>query len=295
MKLARTFPGRGLAIAVIATAGVALAGPGDRRAIPTSLPTATATPSPGAAGASGASGMVAPQPGQASTGGGGGGSTALGWPHDIKYGAVSVCNREPFPLEVMVFENPNFTGKCAILTPGFYPNGNQLGVQNDSISSIKVGQLVRARAFKDGDYGGGFTIYGASTPYPTLTGDWNDRITSVRVEPAARHVTCDDVLPGEIALYQQENYGGDCVVLPGDGSASFATAAQMGTANDSISSIWNNSGKELFAYDETSFSGIHSILVPARTKVPELSKDRRTYIIAGIDGMNDHISSVVMR
>lgn len=254
----------------------------------------------GAAGAAppgakaGAAGVVNTQPGTMAPPPVTPGPRVLGWPHQVLFGNNNGCARSPFPLEVIVYEDPSFTGKCAILQPGFYPRDWQLMVKNDSISSIKVGQLVRARAFKNAEFGGSFTIYGASSTVPRLTSDWNDAISSMRVELASRHVNCDDVGEGEIGLYESENFGGDCVVLPGDGSDSFATAAQMGIENDSISSIWNNSSKELVGYGGVSFSTQFGILVPPHTKVAELSKDRK-FLFTGTEGINDNISSVIMK
>ena len=285
------------ALTVVVATGVADAAPPEGRpALPTagaSAPPAPATTARGVTGAAGGisvlpGGTIAPEPGTPVP-------PPLGWPHRVLFGSNAGCNRNPFPLEVIVYEDPNFTGRCAVLQPGFYPNENQLMVRNDSITSIKVGQLVRARAFRNGEYGGGFTDFGPSSSTGRVVSDWNDTISSLRVEPAARHPNCDDVVEGEIAFYGDPNFGGDCVVLPGDGSTSYATAAQLGIANDSISSIWNNTRNALVAFDNISFLGIHGIDVPAHTKVAELSKDGRQYLILTTSGMNDAISSAIMR
>lgn len=281
-------------LAVVVASSAALA----QRDVRPRVPTGTIAPAstgvivvPNGAGAGALGGAAPPAtanaPGATSTA-----PPVPGWPHDIRFGKTEGCARNPFPLEVIVYEDPNFTGKCSILMPGFYPRDFQLLVRNDSISAIKVGQLVRARAFKNGEYGGAFTTYGASSTIPKLTSDWNDSISSMRVEMANRSQSCDDVRDGEVGLYESENFSGDCVVLPADGS--YATGAQMGIENDSISSIWNNSSKELIAYNSASFNSMHGIRVPPRTKIAELGKDGGNWLF-GTEGINDNISSFVMR
>jgi hypothetical protein len=281
------------ALTLVVAAGAADAAPPEGRP---ALPAAgtPAAPAPGIVargGVAGGASGISVLPGDPGTPG----PPPLGWPHRILFGNSSGCNRNPFPLEVIVYEDPNFTGRCAVLQPGFYPNDNQLMVRNDSITSIKVGQLVRARVFKDSEYGGGFTDFGPSSSTGRVVSDWNDDISSLRVEPAARHPNCDDVVEGEIAFFADPNFGGDCVVLPGDGSTSYATAAQLGIANDSISAIWNNTRNELVGFDNVSFLGLHGVDVPAHTKVAELNKDGRQYLILTTSGMNDAISSAIMR
>jgi hypothetical protein len=281
-----------LSFLTIVVGGSATAAP-EVRPIPATTATATSAAAP--APKAGAVGGLTTQPGSMALPPGTPTTPVPGWPHQVLYGNNDRCARNPFPLEVIVFEDPNFTGRCAILLPGFYPRDFQLMVRNDSISSIKVGQLVRARVFKDSEYNGPFTFFYASSSTPRLTSDWNDAISSIRVEPASRHPECDDVAEGEIGLYRDENFSGDCVVLRGDGTDSYATAAQMGIANDSISSIWNNSGKALVGFGDVGFSSQFGVDVPPHTRLAELTKDGRKYWILGTTGINDNISSVLMR
>jgi hypothetical protein len=281
-------------LAIVVAAGAAGAAPPEVRPIPAT--TAHATPAAGGGPrAGGAAGAVTTQATANALPPSPPGPPVLGWPHQVLYGSNDRCARNPFPLEVIVWEDPNFTGRCAVLQPGFYPRDIQMMVRNDAISSIKVGQLVRARVFKDTEYAGGFTIFGASSSTGKVPSDWNDVISSIRVEPAARHPNCDDLIEGEIGLYSDDNFGGDCVVLRGDGTDSYATAAQMGIANDSVSSMWNNTAKELIGYGDSSFSSQFGINVPPHTKVAELSKGGTQYLIVSYRGIDDNMSSLIMR
>lgn len=208
-----------------------------------------------------------------------------GWPHSILTGSAAGCARNPLPYEVIVFRDGNFGGSCAVLVAGFYPYPANFLVGNDAISSIKVGSGVRARAFANPVYGGGWTLYAGGTASAGL-GTFDDKISSIRVEPASRKQTCDDLQEGEIALYENVRGQGDCVVLPGD--SSYANADAMGIENDSISSITNNSSQKLRAFWHPSFS-LQAIEVPAHSKLDTLPGNS-----FASEGINDNISSIQM-
>jgi hypothetical protein len=209
-----------------------------------------------------------------------------GWPHTILSATSTNCARNPYPNEVIVYRDPNFRGSCAALTPGFYPHAANLLVGNDAISSIKVGSAVRARAFKNPVYGGAWNAYAPGTLSGGL-GSFNDTISSMRIEPANRRQTCDDLQEGEIALFENEAGQGDCVVLSGDDS--YPIAESMGIENDSISSIRNNSSRKLVAFWHPGFSlaGFH---VLPHSKVDKLPKGGWF-----TNGINDDISSIQMQ
>jgi hypothetical protein len=176
-----------------------------------------------------------------------------GWPHAIVSGSAAGCARDPLPDEVIVFRDSAFTGACAILHEGFYPQADNFLIGNDAMTSLKVGSAVRARLFRDAVYAGGWTVYPGGSVVPGLA-TWNDVVSSIRVEPARRSQICDDVQQGEIALYSGLNYTGDCVVLPGD--TSYADSEVMGIANDSIESTKNRSERMLLAYRNISYEGL---------------------------------------
>ncbi len=211
---------------------------------------------------------------------------AKGWPHSILSATSVDCSRDPTANEVIVATNPNFAGRCASLTPGLYPYSDNLVVGNDAISSIKVGSGVRARVYKDPGYGGGWNHFGAGTRRAG-GGGFNDKISSIRVEPDNRSQSCDDLREGEIALFEHPQLRGDCMVLPGEGS--YPNADVMGIKNDSISSIRNNSSKRLLTFWHPNMSQ-HSLVVEPHSHVDSMST-------GGLftTGINDNISSIQMQ
>ncbi|MCY1058987.1 hypothetical protein [Nannocystis sp. SCPEA4] len=208
-----------------------------------------------------------------------------GWPHSILSGNSTNCARNPLPHEVLVYRDKNFAGSCAVLVPGFYPYAANFLVGNDAISAVKVGSDVRARVFKDPVFAGDWNAYAPGTAAAEL-GGFNDKISSIRVEPAKRSQLCDDLREGEIALFENPRGQGDCVVLPSD--ESYANAESMGIENDSISSMRNNSARRLTAYWHPSFS-LGGIELPPHTQVDALGGDGFL-----TEGLNDNISSIKM-
>jgi hypothetical protein len=74
-------------------------------------------------------------------------------------GFVTVVNRarascpEPGPSEVVVFAEPGYGDPCFVLETGYY-NYWEMGVADNTMSSIKVGSSVRARLYRDGNWTG---------------------------------------------------------------------------------------------------------------------------------------------
>jgi hypothetical protein len=128
----------------------------------------------------------------------------------------------------------------------------------------------------------GWTIYAPGTTLSGL-GAFDDKITSMRIEPGNRKDTCDGLEEGEFALFENYGFTGDCVVLPAN--ESFANASLMGIENDSISAIRNNSARKVNAHRDAGFGGgLWS--VPPHSSV-NLPRDTTLLI-----KMDDSISSV---
>src|SRR4051794_26075087 len=81
----------------------------------------------------------------------------------IGAGARSImaqCKNPPGYFEITVWQHENFSGACKTLPVGSYPRSWYLSpVPNDSISSIKVGQGVRAQLYYDASFSGKVATY----------------------------------------------------------------------------------------------------------------------------------------
>ncbi|MBK8264977.1 MAG: laminin G domain-containing protein [Nannocystis sp.] len=76
-----------------------------------------------------------------------------------------------------VFEDGDFTGKSSVLKPGSYDAG-QLGIGNDTLSSIRVPRGLKVTVFQHGGFAGASATYISNTP---LVAD-NDGASSIKVE-----------------------------------------------------------------------------------------------------------------
>jgi hypothetical protein len=187
----------------------------------------------------------------------------LGWPHARSSAAGTACHAAT-PNEVVITV---VNGACLSLTPGFYSTLNDVS-HTWIISQISVGSAVRARTFylehfsQQLDHA--FVMFAAGTKVP-LTGD-AAQIRSMRVEPADRSMICNDLRDGEIALFEGWDGGGDCVVLT---VGQYASADEMGIANDSISGLNNQTSAKAVLFWNAGFNK-QGAVVNGHTNLPRL-------------------------
>ncbi len=84
---------------------------------------------------------------------------------------------------VVVYEHINYGGYWAILGVGDYTLAslNSLGIQNDAITSLKVGDGFKITLFEHNDFGGLSLVRTVDDTWLEASG-WNDRVSSIRVE-----------------------------------------------------------------------------------------------------------------
>lgn len=144
--------------------------------------------------------------------------------------ASAAC--DPGPNQVSLYSDRDYAGPCVVKGAGDYPDSAAIGLGNDSISSIRVGQFAQVMICRDNNYGGEcLTITG---DVPLLTGNrvGNDMTSSLKV--ASRNSA--PCMPGwdQASFFRDGNFSGPCVTKgPGD----YPNAQAIGTPNDSISSF----------------------------------------------------------
>jgi hypothetical protein len=192
-------------------------------------------------------------------------NVVLGWPHDPKNATPLAACRAAGPNEVVI---QAANGVCFSLAPGFYSTVNYVS-NTWAVLNISVGSGVRARAFflehysQDQDHP--FIIYAPTINLPLNTAA-QTTIRSMRVEPANRSMTCNDVVPGEIALFEGWDGGGDCVVLP---VGPYPNADAMGIANDSISGVNNQTSVKATLFWNANFDK-QGAVIAGHTNLPRL-------------------------
>ena len=137
-------------------------------------------------------------------------------PAQIEMVQQPLTNCMPGPDEVAVFTRPAFFGSCVNLPLTDESFGNwaripDAGFPNDDMESVRLGSNVWATVFDHTFQRGGYRII--TSDFDRLE-DLNNRISSVRIQKRDRLCRAANYQPaeGQIALYQDANFGSDCVV-----------------------------------------------------------------------------------
>ncbi len=145
---------------------------------------------------------------------------------------------------ITVFYNEDFEGKQVDLPPGNYTQAQlaALGIENNTISSVKVPPGVKAILFKnDGFTGDQLEVVANAEKLGALNNNTSSiRVISVPVQPRAR-------------FFYKENFDGKEVDLP-PGQYTQALLELYGIDNNTISSV-KPTGLSVTLYKNDNFSG----------------------------------------
>lgn len=137
---------------------------------------------------------------------------------------------------VVVYKDTDFRGKSKVLTEGRY-NINEMGIDNDSLSSLRVDKGYQATLFEHDDYRGKSVIYTSDSPD---VGKFNDKTSSIIVEKIP---VC--------TIFERENYQGKRQNLK-EGRYNL-TDLEIG--NDTLSSIRVKDGYTVTLYASRNYQG----------------------------------------
>jgi hypothetical protein len=92
-----------------------------------------------------------------------------------------VQNCRPNANQIALFYDANYRGRCVLRNIGGYPSVSSTGLPNDSISSIIVGQNVRAVLCRDVNYRGTCESFAGNVANLGNSRIGNDQVSSVQV------------------------------------------------------------------------------------------------------------------
>jgi hypothetical protein len=92
------------------------------------------------------------------------------------------CGGRPGPNQVLLFMHFDYQAPCVMKTIGRYDTAEQIGLPNDSISSLRVGSNVRAVLCMHGGQTGTCETFYADDNNLSNNAIGNDQVTSARVE-----------------------------------------------------------------------------------------------------------------
>jgi hypothetical protein len=166
--------------------------------------------------------------------------------------AVTSCDH------VWFFDAADFstTDPNVCLNVGEYATDELMGIANDTVASVKIPSGYKVTAYSAERFGGQSVVMTADlknlgaftstiTGGPTNTMDWDDVISSVKIEASQ---------PCGIAMYNGANYGGNGQCLPvGEYTATMLEGNRI--ANDTVASIKVYSGYKATVYVNDNYTG----------------------------------------
>jgi hypothetical protein len=130
------------------------------------------------------------------------------------------------------YTNADFQGSCVIKPVGTYATSESIGLPNDSISAVRLGQGVQVVLCKDVNFKGDCILLTSSQSYVNDSRVGNDATTSAKVQPSGT-MECE---PGsnQVGLFMHADYLAPCVVK---GIGNYPDAASIGLDDKSITGI----------------------------------------------------------
>jgi len=204
------------------------------------------------------------------------------------------------------FENGDYTGEVTRLGPGRH-NIGQMGIGNDTISSIRVPRGLVVTLYQYGDFNGKKKIIDATENDVYLSSlgtedefNWNDQTSSIEVRMAIpdRIAIKEGRLgnycaenPRQVEFYSDANYGGNVTRLGPGRHDLHSNSINIG---DTISSMKIPRGFIVYAYQNNDFTGNAKIFdgLENGLNVPTMPIDQ---LQTGNFSWNDQISSVEIK
>lgn len=177
---------------------------------------------------------------------------------------------------ITLYENCNFRGISRTLGTGYF-DWNQMGVNNDALSSIRIPRGYSITIYSDSRYRGRSATYTGDVY--CLGSDWNDQVSSVYI---SRNYggggNNNNNYNNSVIIYEDENFGGRSASV---GPGSYSNMRQVGFPDNALSSLQLPRGWKVVLYDQPNFRGSSYTVLR--------SKDRFM-----ISGWSDRASSMIV-
>jgi hypothetical protein len=157
---------------------------------------------------------------------------------------------KPGAQQVGFFMHGNYVWPCSLKGLGEFANAAAIGLPNDSVSSVLVGQGAWAILCVDDNFGGDCQRFTASDPHLDNSRIRNDRVSSAKVQRANEY-DCNPTA-NQVAFFVHDDYIGPCSVR---GFGDYYTPQEVGVPNDSTSSVMVGSGAQVVLYVDNSYGG----------------------------------------
>ncbi|MGH6823553.1 MAG: hypothetical protein ACREC4_08705, partial [Methylocella sp.] len=143
---------------------------------------------------------------------------------------VTQC--QPAANQASFFMDADFLGSCVVRNIGDYPTSESIGLPNDSISSVRVGNNAQVEVCTDVQYRGDCILLTADTKFLNSDRVPNDSVTALKVQARGTR----DCPPGanQASFFMHAGFLAPCVSL---GIGDYKDHTQIGLDDKSISSL----------------------------------------------------------
>jgi hypothetical protein len=185
---------------------------------------------------------------------------------ETKVGAITGC--KPGFRQVALFSGKNREGRCAIFglkdgALGAYGNLGWFGFRDDDAESLWVGDDVFVHLHEREGFRGQRWTFDANMVVNDL-GWFSNRLTGLRVIWNHRDCRTPGFHPevGQVAIWRDDLFGGDCVVLSRDDSGAESVAGRFGNLAlegleiASASSLKIGPRTHISAFRQVNFTGV---------------------------------------
>jgi hypothetical protein len=178
----------------------------------------------------------------------------------LAFDAAAEIMCEPGPGVVALFKDSNYSGRCRMVGPGNYASFDTIEMDNDSISSIRIGAGMQAMLCEHTNYGGTCQVFTEHKANFSGTPIRHDRTSSFKIGRAGVPFTCTPSA-AQIAVFQHKNFGGGCAAMePGH----YTHKDRLGITNDTVSSVQVGSGAEVLLCRDSNYLGDCELFTAAR-------------------------------
>ena len=150
------------------------------------------------------------------------------------------CATTPGGEQVNIYKDDNYSGSCAQLSSGYYPDSSDFGLGNDALTSIKVGGNAKITIYQNDDYDGySYTTDASVANLKNVamgSSNFNDRTSSLKVYESPHSYADVSAIPlgidTALAVYKTDSSSGELVAQAWSAADGWHTLTRLGLTAD---------------------------------------------------------------
>ena len=153
--------------------------------------------------------------------------------------------------QVSLFMHSDFLAPCVVKAIGTYSSASAIGLDNDSASSVRIGQDAEAQLCRDTGFQGDCMLFTSNDSNLGNNRIGHDIVSSLKVQPRG----FQECPPGddEAALFMHSDFLAPCEVR---GIGEYRNASEIGLKDNSTSSIIVGANVQVCACKDKNFEGL---------------------------------------